>query len=202
MSNRESEEPGDLSLKGSPENLAMRAADAQEARSAVVSDVKAAQDTNPNKHNGSAGGDQLESIQIIALDEGGKQKVVAERPKGAKPQPEITPEYLRERAKQSDIWAKKFVEDIDKAEKLPAPYKDAQIHAEASCKKGQPVPWGKLGSSRVDIALGEHEKPFVSMCLKTLGAVPSAQQERGWLRNLPRFYDDSVIPRIYFKLGK
>jgi hypothetical protein len=79
---------------------------------------------------------------------------------------------------------------------------DDLIHTEASYKKGLPVPWGKLGSSRVDIALGEHEKPFVSMCLKTLGAVPSAQQERGWYRNLPRFDDESVIPRIYFKLGK
>lgn len=79
---------------------------------------------------------------------------------------------------------------------------DDLIHTEASYKKGLAVPWGKLGSSRVDIALGEHEKPFVSMCLKTLGAVPSAQQERGWYRNLPRFDDDSVIPRIYFKLGK
>lgn len=79
---------------------------------------------------------------------------------------------------------------------------DDLIHTEASYKKGLPVPWGKLGSSRVDIALGEHEKPFVSMCLKTLGAVPSAQQERGWFRNLPRFDDDLVIPRIYFKLGK
>jgi len=127
VSNRESEEKGDLRLTGSPEGLAMRTADAQAARSAGVSDVKAAQDTNPNKHNGSAGGDQLESIQIIALDDGGKRKVLAERPKEAKPQPEITPEYLRERAKQPDIWAKKFVEDMDKAEKLPAPYKDAQI---------------------------------------------------------------------------
>ncbi|NJL71601.1 MAG: hypothetical protein HC888_08275 [Candidatus Competibacteraceae bacterium] len=127
MSNRESEEKGDLRLAGSPEGLAMRSADAQAARSAGVSDVKAAQDTNPNKHNGSAGGDQLESIQIIALDDGGKQKVLAERPKEAKPKPEITPEYLREKAKQPDIWAQKFVVDMDKAEKLPAPYKDAQI---------------------------------------------------------------------------
>ena len=79
---------------------------------------------------------------------------------------------------------------------------DELIHTEASYKKGLPVPWGRLGSSRVDIALGEHEKPFVSMCLKTLGAVPSAQQERGWFRNLPRSDNDLVIPRIYFKLGK
>ncbi|MBX9720682.1 MAG: hypothetical protein K2X81_04760 [Candidatus Obscuribacterales bacterium] len=50
--------------------------------------------------------------------------------------------------------------------------------------------------------IGEHDKPFASMCLKTLKAIPSAQQERGWYRNLPRFNDDSVIPRIYFKLGK
>jgi hypothetical protein len=127
VSNRESEEKGDLRLAGSPEVVAIRTADAQAARGAGASDVKAAQDLNPNKHNGSAGGDQLESIQIIALDDGGKQKVVAERQKEAKPQPEITTEYLREKAKQPDIWAKKFVEDIDKAEKLPAPYKDAQI---------------------------------------------------------------------------
>lgn len=79
---------------------------------------------------------------------------------------------------------------------------DDLLHTEASYKKGLPVPWGKLGSSRVDIALGEHDKPFASMCLKTLRAVPSAQQERGWYNNLPRFDDNSVVPRIYFKLGK
>lgn len=130
MSNRESEEKGDLRLAGRleySEDSAMRTADAHEARSAAGADVKAAQDTNPNKHNGSAGGEQLESIQIIAMDGSGNQKVLAERPKEAKTQPEITQEYLRERAKQPDIWAKKLVDDMDKAEKLPAPYKDAQI---------------------------------------------------------------------------
>ncbi|OPZ91271.1 MAG: hypothetical protein BWY75_00391 [bacterium ADurb.Bin425] len=127
VSNRESEEKGDLRLAGSRESTSIRTADAQAGRAAEGSDVKAAQDLNPNKHNGSAGGDRLESIQIFALDEGGKQKVVAERQKEAKPQPEITDEYLREKAKQPDIWARKFVEDMDKAEKLPAPYKDAQI---------------------------------------------------------------------------
>ncbi|TXH03397.1 MAG: hypothetical protein E6R05_03145 [Candidatus Moraniibacteriota bacterium] len=109
------------------EAKALETADAQAARYGGSSDVKAAQDLNPNKHNGSAGGDQLESIQIIAMDEAGKQEVVAERPKEVKQQPEITTEYLRERAKQPDIWAKKFVEDLDKAEKLPAPHKDGQI---------------------------------------------------------------------------
>lgn len=88
MSSRESEEKGDQRLTVSPEATAMRTPDAQAARVAGVSDVNAAQDLNPNKHNGSAGGDQLESIQIIALDEGGKKKVVAERQKEAKQQPE------------------------------------------------------------------------------------------------------------------
>ena len=101
--------------------------EAQAARVAGAADVKAVQALNQNAHNGSAGGDQLESIQIIALDECGKQKVVAERQREAKLQPEITAEYLREKARQPDIWACKFVEELDKAEKLPAPYKDAQI---------------------------------------------------------------------------
>lgn len=79
---------------------------------------------------------------------------------------------------------------------------DSMIHAEASYDKGSLANWGKLGTSRVDLALGEKERPFVSMCLKTLRAVPSAQQERGWFRNLPRLDDGSVIPRVYFKIGK
>lgn len=78
---------------------------------------------------------------------------------------------------------------------------DDLIQTEASYRKGIPVPWGRVGSSRVDIALGEQGKPFASMCLKTLGAVPSAQQERGWFKNMPPI-GDSVIPRIYFKLAK
>jgi hypothetical protein len=78
---------------------------------------------------------------------------------------------------------------------------DELMHTEASFRKGEVVSWGRLGSSRVDIALGEKEKPFASLCLKTLQAVPSAQQERGWINNLPRLDDNSTVPRIYFKLG-
>lgn len=79
---------------------------------------------------------------------------------------------------------------------------DPLLHTESSYLKGAQASWGKLGTSRVDIALGEQDKPFASLCLKTLRAVPSAQQERGWVRNLPRLADDAIIPRIYFKLGK
>lgn len=59
-----------------------------------------------------------------------------------------------------------------------------------------------IGENAIDVHIGNYCKEFVSMCLKTLRAVPSAQQERGWVNNLPKFNDGSVIPRIYFKLGK
>ena len=77
---------------------------------------------------------------------------------------------------------------------------DPAINTEASYLKGNTSNWGKLGSSRVDIILGEEDKPFVSICLKTLKAVPSAQQERGWVKNLVKLPDGSVPPRLHLKL--
>ncbi len=123
----EKQEQGDQTANAPPEKQAIQTADAQGARNAAASDVKAVLALNQDAHSGSAGGDQLESIQIIALDERGKQKVVAERPKEAKKEPAITTDFLRERAKQPDIWAQKFVDQIEKAEKLPAPYRDGYL---------------------------------------------------------------------------
>ncbi len=77
---------------------------------------------------------------------------------------------------------------------------DPLVHTEASYLKGTQAEWGKLGTSRVDISLGEKHEPFASLCLKTLKAVPSAQQERGWVRNLPKLKDGSVPPRLHVKL--
>jgi hypothetical protein len=79
---------------------------------------------------------------------------------------------------------------------------DKTIHPEASYLKNSPADWGKLGTSRVDISIGDKAKPFVSLCLKTLKATPSAHQERGWVRNLPPLADGSVPPRLYLKLPK
>lgn len=79
---------------------------------------------------------------------------------------------------------------------------DNLLHTELSFKKGDPAKWGQLGSSRIDIGLGDGDRPFVSMCLKTLDAVPSAAQERGWVRNLPTLSDGTAPPRLYLKLAK
>ena len=55
--------------------------DVQAAKLSGASDIKAFQSTNSNLHSGTAGGDAHESIQIVALDERGKERIVAERPK-------------------------------------------------------------------------------------------------------------------------
>ena len=77
---------------------------------------------------------------------------------------------------------------------------DPLVHTEASYLKGSQSEWGKLGTSRVDISLGEKNEPFASLCLKTLKAIPSAQQERGWVRNLPKLKDGTTPPRLHVKL--
>jgi len=64
------------------EKTEIKAPDAQEARLSAKSDIDLIQSFNPNKHSGSAGGDEFESIQIVALDPKGKEQIVAERPKG------------------------------------------------------------------------------------------------------------------------
>lgn len=123
----ESTENIDRVLIARSETMAIDAADVRDARVAGADDVKAAQALNTDAHNGSAGGGQLESIQLIALDDSGKQKVVAERPKVHRQEPRITTEELRAKEKAGDIWAKTLVADLDKAEKLPQPYRDGQI---------------------------------------------------------------------------
>ncbi len=79
---------------------------------------------------------------------------------------------------------------------------DKEINTEASYLNQKPSEWGKLGTSRVDIALGNKDEPFASVCLKTLNAKPSAQQERGWVKNLTRLSDGTVPPRLFLKIQK
>ena len=55
--------------------------DIQAAKLAGASNIKAFQSSNLNLHSGSAGGDAHESIQIVAIDEKGQEKVIAERSK-------------------------------------------------------------------------------------------------------------------------
>jgi len=180
----EKQEQGDQAIKGAPERQAIQTADAQEARNAAASDVKAVQATNQNAHSGSAGGDQLESVQIVALDEGGKPKGIAERPKEAKQQPEMTPEFLRERAKQPDIWAQKFVEDIDKAEKLPAPYRDGQIAK--VLKDAEAVYRPKGQADKAQLALEPMDTgTMLAQEVKRNPAAEPVQNLHTWTKQLP-----------------
>lgn len=78
---------------------------------------------------------------------------------------------------------------------------DPYLNTEVSYLKGELSGWSKLGISRIDIILGKLEEPFGSVCLKTLSATPSAQQERGWVRNLPPFPDGTIVPRMHLKIS-
>jgi len=63
VSNAEQKEQGDRRLEAVPEVKPLQTADAQAARNAGASDVQAVQALNPNRHNGSAGGDQELSFE-------------------------------------------------------------------------------------------------------------------------------------------
>lgn len=63
------------------ERQVIKSPDAQEARLSAKADIELILSSNPNKHSGSAGGDDMESIQIVALDPKGQEQVVAERNK-------------------------------------------------------------------------------------------------------------------------
>lgn len=103
--------------------------EAQAARVAGVHDVKAAQALNQNAHNGSAGGDQNESIEIVMPKNGGGYDVLAsrikaaEKPEEPEPKPKVEPvtvDFLRQKAQQGDIWARSFMPEVEQAYRLPA----------------------------------------------------------------------------------
>jgi len=93
VSNAEQKEQGDRRLQAVPEVKPLQQADAQAARNAGASDVQAVQALNPNRHNGSAGGDQELSFELIAYGNEGFGKVVAARQQ----------ERLNARSDQSDL---------------------------------------------------------------------------------------------------
>lgn len=81
MSSTEQNESNDKAGLEQKEKPEIKAPDAQEARLSAKSDIELALNLNPNKHSGSAGGNDMESIQIVALDPKGKEQVIAERKK-------------------------------------------------------------------------------------------------------------------------
>ncbi|MCA0315251.1 MAG: hypothetical protein LCH63_15660 [Candidatus Melainabacteria bacterium] len=105
--------------------------EAQAVRVAGAADVKAVQALNQNAHNGSAGGDQNESIEIVMPKNGGGYDVLASRVKVPEKQEEpaqmaetakiepVTVDFLRQKAQQGDIWARSFMPDVEQAYKLP-----------------------------------------------------------------------------------
>lgn len=118
MSNAEHKEQGDRRLQAVPEAKALQSQDAQAARVARATDVQAAQDLNKNKHNGSAGGDQELSFELVAYGAEGAGKVVAAR------RPErvetISMQELILKGRSGDQFASSVVQQMRAADQLPA----------------------------------------------------------------------------------
>jgi len=131
------DEKGERQLVGTERQTLLAQPDAQAARHAGASDVKAVQALNRNAHSGSAGGDQNESIELVAFkDEGGYDLLAArempevkEKLPRRKNEPEVlTADFLRGKAQGGDIWARSFLPEIDKAERLPiGPIRDQEL---------------------------------------------------------------------------
>lgn len=136
MTHAEEQENKEKSVVAGVEKSGLQTPDANFARTANADAIRTAQEANPNKHNGSAGGDQLESIQIVALDNAGQKQIIAERAKDFG-KLKVTPEQLRARSLAGDELAISLVSDLERAEKLPAPSKDGQIAR--ILKKAEPL---------------------------------------------------------------
>lgn len=131
------DEKGERQLVGTERQTLQAQPDAHAARHAGASDVKAVQALNRNAHSGSAGGDQNESIELVAFkDEGGYDLLAArempevkEKLPSKKNEPEVlTADFLRGKAQGGDIWARSFLPEIDKAERLPiGPIRDQEL---------------------------------------------------------------------------
>jgi len=125
MSEPENQKQGDkLLLKGHVEQVEINTPDANAARVAGASDIKAFQDTNLNKHSGSAGGADQESIQIVALDKNGKEEIIAERAKENKANP------VAQMIAQFSDWVESLADGQDKErfrEEVRAQSSDAGI---------------------------------------------------------------------------
>jgi hypothetical protein len=110
------EEKGDRGIRGRSEGVSLQAPDAQAARVAGASEVKAFQGLNKNAHNGSAGGDQNLSFELVAIRDDGISKVVAAR------QPErlesISMEELILKGRSGDKFAVSMVQQMRAAADL------------------------------------------------------------------------------------
>ncbi len=110
------EEKGDRGIQGRSEGVSLQAPDTQAARVAGASEVKAFHGLNKNAHNGSAGGDQNLSFELVAIRGDGISKVVAAR------QPErlesISMEELILKGRSGDKFAVSIVQEMRAAADL------------------------------------------------------------------------------------
>lgn len=111
------EEKGDRGIRGRSENISLQLPDAQAARVAGASEVRAFQGLNKNAHNGSAGGDQHLSFELVAIRDDGVSNVVAARQ--SERLESISMEELIVKGRSGDKFAASIVQQMRAAADLP-----------------------------------------------------------------------------------
>lgn len=111
------DEKGDRGISVKSESVAIRTPDAQEARNAAASEIKAFQGLNKNAHNGSAGGDQDLSFELVAFRGDGQAKVVAARQ--TERLESVSMEELILKGRNGDKFAVSIVQQMRAASDLP-----------------------------------------------------------------------------------
>lgn len=123
---------GDHGIVQWPEAEAIQAPDAQAARNAEMSEVKAAQAQNRNAHSGSAGGDQDQSIEIIAVKKSGVIDLLASRLKANKlepgPERDKHKQLAREQLVQVEPRAQGELDALDEKRRRVSEQEHAGIH--------------------------------------------------------------------------
>jgi len=158
---------GDHGIVQSPESKAIQAPDAQAARNAGMSDVKAAQSLNKNAHSGSAGGDQNLSFELVAIRDG-ESKVVAAR--HAERLESISMEELISKGRSGDKFAVSIVQQMRAAADLP---EEQGIKIRA---KLQDTADKMYGRSAGEGCLGEQSKRLENIDTQTMKALAPSNE--------------------------
>lgn len=132
------EEKGDRGIRGRSEGISLQSPEAQAARVAGASEVKAFQGLNKNAHNGSAGGDQNLSFELVAIRDDGISKVVAARQ--SERLESISMEELILKGRNGDKFAVSIVQEMRAADTLPGEQRSkiqAKLHDTADKMYGR-----------------------------------------------------------------
>lgn len=179
MSESENQEQGEkVLLQGRVEHAQINTADAQAARVAGADEVKAFQDTNLNKHSGTAGGADQESIQIVALDSKGQEHIIAQRAKDTN----INANPVAQMISQFSDWVEKLTDGQEKErfrQEVKAQSRDAGLEIKKThALENTPEGWLEVGHRIAQLPLDKQMQIIGSGLITGINAYENEQRQR------------------------